>query len=95
MPFVVHHGSSAYSTVNNYLSGVFHRSSVSLQDPFADSSDPAFSRRNTMTPNSGYQSGMSTPEMPGRMGPYEPNKDPFSGMRKGKNFHFGLCFFHF
>lgn len=58
------------------------RSSVNLQDPFADSSDPAFSRRNTMTPNSGYQSGMSTPEMPVRMAPYEPNKDPFSGMRK-------------
>ncbi|XP_055066514.2 AT-rich interactive domain-containing protein 1A isoform X1 [Misgurnus anguillicaudatus] len=56
------------------------RSSVNLQDPFAD--DPAFSRRNTMTPNSGYQSGMSTPEMPGRMGPYEPSKDHFSGMRK-------------
>lgn len=46
-----------------------------------------------MTPNSGYQSGMSTPEMPGRMGPYEPNKDPFSGMRKGKSFHFDLYFF--
>lgn len=57
---------------------------MNLQDPFADSNDPAFTRRNTMTPNSGYQSGMSTPEMPGRMGPYEPNKDPFSGMRKGK-----------
>lgn len=53
---------------------------MNLQDPFADSD---FSRRNTMTPNSGYQSGMSTPEMPGRMGPYEPNKDHFSGMRKG------------
>ncbi|XP_067261958.1 AT-rich interactive domain-containing protein 1A isoform X2 [Chanodichthys erythropterus] len=53
--------------------------SVNLQDPFADSD---FSRRSTMTPNSGYQSGMSTPEMPVRMGPYEPNKDHFSGMRK-------------
>lgn len=48
-----------------------------------------------MTPNSGYQSGMSTPEMPGRMGPYEPNKDPFSGMRKGKNFQFDLYFLSF
>lgn len=66
---------------------------MNLQDPFADGSDPAFSRRNTMTPNSGYQSGMSTPEMPGRMGPYEPNKDPFSGMRKGKNFQFYFFFF--
>uniref|UniRef100_A0A4W5KZL9 AT-rich interaction domain 1A n=1 Tax=Hucho hucho TaxID=62062 RepID=A0A4W5KZL9_9TELE len=63
------------------------RSNVALQDPFADGSDPAFPRRNSMTPNSGYQSGMSTPEMPGRMGPgpYEgpgPNKDPFGAMRK-------------
>ncbi|TRY92006.1 hypothetical protein DNTS_034901 [Danionella cerebrum] len=55
------------------------RNSVNLQDPFADGD---YSRRNTMTPNSGYQSGMSTPEMPGRMGPYEPPKDHFSGMRK-------------
>lgn len=36
-----------------------------------------------MTPNSGYQPGIGTPEMAGRMGPYEPNKDPFGGMRKG------------
>ncbi|XP_058853531.1 AT-rich interactive domain-containing protein 1A-like isoform X2 [Acipenser ruthenus] len=50
---------------------------VNLQDPFADSSDPAFQRRNSMTPNSGYQ-----PEMLSRM-QYEPNKDPFGAMRKG------------
>uniref|UniRef100_A0A4W5K1D2 AT-rich interaction domain 1A n=2 Tax=Hucho hucho TaxID=62062 RepID=A0A4W5K1D2_9TELE len=60
------------------------RSNVALQDPFADGSDPTFPRR---TSNSGYQSGLSTPEMPGRMGPgpYEgpgPNKDPFGAMRK-------------
>lgn len=37
-----------------------------------------------MTPNSqGYQPGMGGPEMMGRMGPYESNKDPFGGMRKG------------
>ncbi|KAG7501142.1 AT-rich interactive domain-containing protein 1A-like [Solea senegalensis] len=59
------------------------RSSVSLQDPFADSGDPAFSRRNAMTPNiQGYQPGMGGPEMMGRMGPYEANKDPFGGIRK-------------
>uniref|UniRef100_A0A8C4ZUT8 AT-rich interaction domain 1A n=1 Tax=Gadus morhua TaxID=8049 RepID=A0A8C4ZUT8_GADMO len=57
-------------------------SSVSLQDPFAEGSDPAFPRRN-LTPNSGYQSGMSTPEIQGRMGPYEASKDPFGAMRKG------------
>jgi len=61
------------------------RSSVSLQDPFADGGDPAFSRRNALTPNSqSYQPGMGGPEMMGRMGPYEPNKDPFGGMRKGE-----------
>ncbi|KAI4873030.1 hypothetical protein NFI96_028193 [Prochilodus magdalenae] len=59
------------------------RSSVNLQDPFADGGDPAFPRRNAMTPNSGYQPGMAgPPEMMARMGPYEPNKDPFGGMRK-------------
>uniref|UniRef100_A0A672GK98 AT-rich interactive domain-containing protein 1A-like n=1 Tax=Salarias fasciatus TaxID=181472 RepID=A0A672GK98_SALFA len=59
------------------------RTSVNLQDPFADGGDPAFSRRNAMTPNSqGYQPGMGGPEMMSRMGPYEANKDPFGGMRK-------------
>lgn len=60
----------------------FPRSSVNLQDPFSEGSDPAFPRKN-MTPNSNYQPGMNTPDMQGRMGPYEPNKDPFSNMRKG------------
>lgn len=59
------------------------RSSVNLQDPFADGGDPAFSRKNAMTPNSqGYQPGMGGPDMMGRMGPYESSKDPFGGMRK-------------
>ncbi|XP_061597203.1 LOW QUALITY PROTEIN: AT-rich interactive domain-containing protein 1A [Cololabis saira] len=58
------------------------RTSVNLQDPFADGGDPAFSRRNAMTPNSqGFQAGMG-PEMMSRMGPYESSKDPFGGMRK-------------
>uniref|UniRef100_A0A3B3QA81 AT-rich interaction domain 1A n=1 Tax=Paramormyrops kingsleyae TaxID=1676925 RepID=A0A3B3QA81_9TELE len=55
---------------------------VSLQDPFADGNDPAFPRRAPMTPNPGYQPGMNTSDMMGRMGPYEPNKDPFGAMRK-------------
>lgn len=56
--------------------------SVNLQDPFADGGDPAFARRNAMTPNSqGYQPGMGGPDMMSRMGPYE-SKDPFGGMRK-------------
>ncbi|KAM9310317.1 AT-rich interactive domain-containing protein 1A isoform 2-T2 [Pholidichthys leucotaenia] len=54
---------------------------VSLQDPFAEGSDPAFPRKN-MTPNANYQPGMNTPEMQGRMGAYEPNKDPFGNIRK-------------
>lgn len=57
------------------------RSSVNLQDPFSDGSDPTFSRK---TPNSSYQPSMNTQDMPGRMAPYEPNKDPFSNMRKGE-----------
>ncbi|XP_061772090.1 AT-rich interactive domain-containing protein 1A isoform X1 [Nerophis ophidion] len=57
------------------------RSSVNLQDPFSEGSDPAYPRKN-MTPNSAYQSGMNTSDMQGRIGPYELNKDPFSNMRK-------------
>ncbi|XP_075453086.1 AT-rich interactive domain-containing protein 1B isoform X6 [Ascaphus truei] len=56
-------------------------SAVSVQDPFSDVSDSTFPKRNSMTPNTPYQQGMNLPEMMGRM-PYEPNKDPFGGMRK-------------
>uniref|UniRef100_A0A8C0ZFR2 AT-rich interaction domain 1A n=1 Tax=Cyanistes caeruleus TaxID=156563 RepID=A0A8C0ZFR2_CYACU len=55
--------------------------SVGLQDAFADSSDPTFQKRNSMTPNPGYQPSMNTSDMMGRMS-YEPNKDPYSSMRK-------------
>lgn len=55
--------------------------SVNLQDAFADG-EPPFQKRNSMTPNPGYQPTMNTSDMMGRM-PYEPNKDPYSGMRKG------------
>ncbi|KAM4693869.1 AT-rich interactive domain-containing protein 1B isoform 6-T6 [Discoglossus pictus] len=54
---------------------------VSVQDPFSDVGDSAFPKRNSMTPNAPYQQGMNLPDVMGRM-PYEPNKDPFSGMRK-------------
>lgn len=57
--------------------------SVGLQDAFADGSDPAFPKRNSMTPNPGYQPSMNTSDMMGRMS-YEPNKDPYSSMRKGE-----------
>ncbi|NXN09678.1 ARI1A protein, partial [Indicator maculatus] len=55
--------------------------SVGLQDAFADGSDPAFQKRNSMTPNPGYQPSMNTSDMMSRMS-YEPNKDPYSSMRK-------------
>lgn len=57
--------------------------SVGLQDAFADGSDPTFQKRNSMTPNPGYQPSMNTSDMMGRMS-YEPNKDPYSSMRKGE-----------
>uniref|UniRef100_A0A8C9UGR1 AT-rich interaction domain 1B n=1 Tax=Serinus canaria TaxID=9135 RepID=A0A8C9UGR1_SERCA len=56
-------------------------SAVSVHDPFSDVSDSAFPKRNSMTPNAPYQQGINMPDMMGRM-PYEPNKDPFGGMRK-------------
>ncbi|XP_034157369.2 AT-rich interactive domain-containing protein 1A [Pangasianodon hypophthalmus] len=59
------------------------RSNVSVQDPFADGGEPAFARRSSLTPNSTFQPGMGgQPDIMGRLGPYEPNKDPFGGMRK-------------
>ncbi|XP_067900890.1 AT-rich interactive domain-containing protein 1B isoform X4 [Heterodontus francisci] len=54
---------------------------ISVLDPFSDVSDPAFQKWGPMTPNTPYQPGMNMPEMMGRMS-YEPNKDPFGGMRK-------------
>ncbi|XP_032880949.1 AT-rich interactive domain-containing protein 1B isoform X6 [Amblyraja radiata] len=54
---------------------------ISVQDPFSDVSDPAFQKWGSMTPNTPYQPGMNMPEMMNRMS-YEPNKDPFGGMRK-------------
>uniref|UniRef100_A0A7M4E7W9 AT-rich interaction domain 1A n=1 Tax=Crocodylus porosus TaxID=8502 RepID=A0A7M4E7W9_CROPO len=62
------------------LSGI-RSNSVGLQDAFADGSDPTFQKRNSMTPNPGYQPSMNTSDMMGRMS-YEPNKDPYSSMRK-------------
>uniref|UniRef100_A0A8C5ETJ3 AT-rich interactive domain-containing protein 1A-like n=1 Tax=Gouania willdenowi TaxID=441366 RepID=A0A8C5ETJ3_GOUWI len=62
------------------------RSTVNLQDPFSEGSDPAFPRKN-MTPNSTYQSGMNTSDMQSRMSSYEPNKDPFVNMRKDQQPH--------
>ncbi|XP_053566930.1 AT-rich interactive domain-containing protein 1B isoform X3 [Bombina bombina] len=56
-------------------------SAVSVQDPFSDMGDSSFPKRNSMTPNAPYQQGLNVPDVMGRMA-YEPNKDPFGGMRK-------------
>nr|XP_020662559.1 AT-rich interactive domain-containing protein 1A isoform X2 [Pogona vitticeps] len=58
--------------------------SVGLQDAFPDGTDPTFQKRNSMTPNPGYQPSMNTSDMMGRMS-YEPNKDPYGSMRKGSD----------
>ncbi|KAM3595043.1 uncharacterized protein V6R79_017505 [Siganus canaliculatus] len=58
-----------------------NRSSVSIQDPFSEVSDPAFQKRATVLPPSApYQQGVSMPDMMMRM-QYD-TKDPFAGMRK-------------
>lgn len=57
------------------------RSSVSIQDPFSEVSDPAFQKRTPSVPPSvPYQQGLSVPDMMMRM-QYDA-KDPFAGMRK-------------
>uniref|UniRef100_A0AAQ5X4Z1 ARID domain-containing protein n=1 Tax=Amphiprion ocellaris TaxID=80972 RepID=A0AAQ5X4Z1_AMPOC len=58
-----------------------NRSSVSIQDPFSEVSDPAFQKRApTLPPSAPYQQGLSMPDMMMRM-QYD-TKDPFAGMRK-------------
>ncbi|XP_042356461.1 AT-rich interactive domain-containing protein 1B-like isoform X5 [Plectropomus leopardus] len=58
-----------------------NRSSVSVQDPFSEVSDPAFQKRATsLPPSAPYQQGLSMPDMMMRM-QYD-TKDPFAGMRK-------------
>lgn len=59
------------------------RSSVSIQDPFSEVSDPAFQKRAApLPPSAPYQQGLSMPDMMMRM-QYE-SKDPFAGMRKSE-----------
>nr|XP_061824650.1 AT-rich interactive domain-containing protein 1B-like isoform X1 [Nerophis lumbriciformis] len=58
-----------------------NRSSVSVQDPFSEVSDPAFQKRSSsLPPSSSYQQGLGMPDMMMRM-QYD-TKDPFAGMRK-------------
>lgn len=54
-----------------------------MHDPFSDASESSFPKRNSMTPSAPYQQSMGMPDVMGRV-PYEPNKDPFGGMRKGR-----------
>ncbi|XP_055117155.1 AT-rich interactive domain-containing protein 1A isoform X3 [Symphalangus syndactylus] len=63
------------------LPGMSRSNSVGIQDAFNDGSDSTFQKRNSMTPNPGYQPSMNTSDMMGRMS-YEPNKDPYGSMRK-------------
>uniref|UniRef100_A0A2I3GUF0 AT-rich interaction domain 1A n=1 Tax=Nomascus leucogenys TaxID=61853 RepID=A0A2I3GUF0_NOMLE len=64
-----------------YLWFTCRSNSVGIQDAFNDGSDSTFQKRNSMTPNPGYQPSMNTSDMMGRMS-YEPNKDPYGSMRK-------------
>uniref|UniRef100_A0A3B4FIB4 AT-rich interaction domain 1B n=1 Tax=Pundamilia nyererei TaxID=303518 RepID=A0A3B4FIB4_9CICH len=60
-----------------------NRSSVSVQDPFSEVSDPAFQKRTpALPPSATYQQGLSMPDMMMRM-QYDA-KDPFAGMRKSE-----------
>ncbi|KAL7872889.1 hypothetical protein AOLI_G00119600 [Acnodon oligacanthus] len=53
--------------------------SISIQDPFADGSDPAFQKRNLLSSGGPYQSSMNMDPM---MRMQFENKDHFAGMRK-------------
>ncbi|XP_043940201.1 AT-rich interactive domain-containing protein 1A isoform X2 [Protopterus annectens] len=61
------------------LPGV-RNNSVNLQDTFVDG-DTVFQKRNSITPNSVYQSAMNTSDMMGRMS-FEPNRDHYGPVRK-------------
>lgn len=70
-------------TLSFHSSHPLRSSTVSVHDPFSDAGDSSFPKRNSMTPSAPYQQGMTMPDVMGRV-PYEPNKDPFGGMRKGR-----------
>ncbi|XP_060722244.1 AT-rich interactive domain-containing protein 1B isoform X2 [Tachysurus vachellii] len=57
-------------------------SGVSVQDPFSDSSDPAFQKRANVPPGMMYQQGGGGIDT--RM-QYDANKEPYGGQRKGGN----------
>lgn len=76
-------GNASCSDIKFHSSRPLRSSTVSVHDPFSDAGDSSFPKRNSMTPSTPYQQGMSMPDVMGRV-PYEPNKDPFGGMRKGR-----------
>ncbi|XP_022528926.2 AT-rich interactive domain-containing protein 1B isoform X2 [Astyanax mexicanus] len=63
--------------VNSMLNN--RNNSISIQDPFADGSDPAFQKRNVLSSGGPYQAGMNMEPM---MRLQFENKDHYAGMRK-------------
>lgn len=64
------------------LTCICRNSGVSVQDPFSDSSDPAFQKRANIPPGLMYQQGGGG--MDARM-QYDANKEPYGSQRKGKS----------
>lgn len=63
------------------LTFMSRNSGVSVQDPFSDSSDPAFQKRAGVPPGMMYQQGGGGIDT--RM-QYDANKEPYGGQRKGE-----------
>lgn len=64
------------------LTFICRNSGVSVQDPFSDTSDPAFQKRANVPPGMMYQQGGGS--MDARM-QYDANKEPYAGPRKGES----------
>lgn len=73
--FVTHVCVCMYSFVVLILPHIFRNSGVSVQDPFSESSDPAFQKRGPMH---GGVSGDATSRMQ-----FDTSKDPYGTARKG------------
>ncbi|KAL0967272.1 hypothetical protein UPYG_G00250130 [Umbra pygmaea] len=75
-PATTPHGHMTPQPGNRSLGG------VSVQDPFSEVSDPAFSKRGPMPPGGPYQQGGGPADLSMRM-QYDTPKDPYGGPRKG------------
>lgn len=64
------------------LTFICRNSGVSVQDPFSDSSDPAFQKRANVPPGMMYQQGGGG--IDARM-QYDASKEPYGGQRKGES----------